>query len=76
MTTTREGYDGLLALDPEHDVFIKTGSGAPVDGSSGTGVGICGPGSTYIDYTNAVEYLNTGTKALPYWLVKGSQASA
>ena len=73
MAGTHEGYDGLLAVDPAHDVFIKTGSGAPTDAV--TGAGICGPGSTYIDYTNAKEYINTNTKTSPLWTVKGAQTT-
>lgn len=50
-----------------NNVFDLVSSGAPTDGTSGTGVGIAGPGSTYTDYTNAFKYLNTGTKASPVW---------
>src|SRR5581483_1248511 len=37
------------------------------NGSSGTGAGIAGPGSKYYDTTNAVAWLNVGTKAAPVW---------
>lgn len=51
-----------------NDVFQFVGSGAPTNGTSGTGNGIGGPGSTYTDTTNKVRYVNLGTKASPYWL--------
>lgn len=44
-----------------------SGSGAPTNGTAGTGVNDCGPGSGYTDYLNAQYYLNTGTKASPTW---------
>lgn len=50
-----------------NDVFMSTASGVPTNGTSGTGVGIAGPGSLYIDYTNKTIYQNTGTKASPTW---------
>lgn len=53
-----------------HDVCIMVGSGAPTDGTSGTGAGYAGPGSLYIDYTASTVdnlYSNEGTKASPDW---------
>ncbi len=44
-----------------------TGSGAPTDGTSGTGKGSAGPGSVYVDYAAGNWYLNKGTKASPSW---------
>lgn len=44
-----------------------SGSGAPTNGTSGTGVGNAGPGSYYFDYTNGISYVNIGTLASPYW---------
>lgn len=49
------------------DVRDLVGSGAPTNGTSGTGVGDAGPGSTYWDYTNSQVYINTNTKASPTW---------
>jgi hypothetical protein len=43
------------------------GSGAPTDGTSGTGVAITGPSSLYFDFTNIAIYINTNTKASPTW---------
>lgn len=51
----------------ENGVIDIAGAGAPTNGTSGTGAGICGPGSTYIDSTNANLYFNTGTLASPTW---------
>ena len=67
--------DGLLAIDYANAVYIKTGSGAPTDGVLGTGYGVCGPGSLYIDYANSKLYINTNTKAAPYWYCTGNQSS-
>lgn len=43
------------------------GTGSPSNGSSGTGAAKAGPGSTYFDYTNGVQWVNVGTKAAPVW---------
>lgn len=42
-------------------------TGAPVDGTSGTGAGKCGPGSTYTDKSTGFVWLNLGTEASPVW---------
>ena len=47
-------------------VFLKV-AGVPVDGVSGTGAGVAGPGSVVSDYTNANLYVNANTKASPTW---------
>lgn len=51
----------------ENGVMTLAGTGAPVDGTSGTGVGIAGPMSTYFDVTNLKSYINIGTLASPIW---------
>lgn len=43
------------------------GSGAPTNGTSGTGVNRVPPGSIYTDYTNGVRWVNVGTSASPVW---------
>jgi len=58
-----------------NDVVIITNAGGPTDGTSGTGAGFAGPGSLCIDYTNAVVYVNTNTKASPLWTVVGAQTT-
>ena len=50
---------------------ISDGDGAPTDGTSGTGAGDMGPGSIYIDRTNAQQYSNQGTLASPSWEPSG-----
>lgn len=52
----------------DNDIMNFVGSNAPVSGTSGTGVGLGGPGSTYTDKVNARKYINLGTKASPNWL--------
>lgn len=42
-------------------------SGAPTDGTSGTGAGFAGPGSMYFDTATGLIYTNTGTKLSPTW---------
>src|SRR6266498_3452169 len=43
------------------------GVGRPTNGTSGTGVGIAGKGSTYVNLSTGNAYLNTGTLASPAW---------
>jgi len=54
-----------------NDVWNLVGSGAPTNGTSGTGAGFAGPLSTYNDITNTIWYTNTGTKASPSWQKDG-----
>ncbi len=42
-------------------------AGAPTDGTSGDGAGYARPGSFYVDTTNGIVYVNTGTTASPSW---------
>ena len=58
-----------------NDVCLITNDGAPTDGTSGTGVARCGPGSLCIDYSNAKLYINTNTKASPTWTLVGAQTT-
>ncbi len=62
----------LDTLGLANDVIIRTGAGVPTDGASGTGAGVDGPGSIYIDVTAKVMYVNTGTKAIPAWTPAGA----
>ena len=67
--------DGLACMDLASKVYVKVGTGAPTDGTSGTGYGVCGIGSLYIDSTNGKAYINTGTLASPTWTVVGTQTT-
>jgi hypothetical protein len=50
------------------DVFSRAGRGPPpANYGLVNGVGVMNPCSTYLDYTNGVEYMNVGTKAAPVW---------
>jgi len=61
----------------EHGVINIAGYGVPTSGTSGTGVGVCGPGSLYFDATNALLYMNTNTTASPTWtLAPSGEASS
>lgn len=57
-----------------NNVGIFNGSAAPVDGTSGTLVGVAGPGSIYMR-TNGAVYVNTNTKASPTWVSLGVGAT-
>lgn len=59
----------------KNDVWFMPDSGAPVNGASGTGVGMMGPGSLYFDVTGGVMYQNIGTKALPTWVAANNAVS-
>lgn len=56
-----------VSLSLSNDIVILKRAGVPVDGTSGTGAGISGPGSICVDYTNANLYVNGNTKASPTW---------
>lgn len=55
------------------NVVVMTGSGAPVDGT--TGAGYAGKGSFYIRYGTGAVFVNTNTKASPTWTQLGSVAA-
>jgi hypothetical protein len=59
----------------ENDIFDVSGAGAPTSGTSGTGLNLCGPGSTYRDITNGTFYFNVNTKASPQWVLATPAAS-
>ena len=59
----------------EADIFDFVGSGAPTDGTSGTGVTNAGKGSSYYDTATGYVYINTGTKASPVWSLSALSAN-
>lgn len=65
-------HDGGMVV--KNDVHVSSGSGAPSNGTSGTGVGSAGPGSLYVDIANGKWYSNTNTMASPTWTVVGAQS--
>lgn len=54
---------------------LPVNAGAPSNGGSGTGAGLCGPGSLLIDTTNKILYINTNTKASPTWTSIGGAST-
>lgn len=62
-----KNIQGYLNDAAYNSIFPLVGSGAPTNGTSGTGVNVAGPMSTYRDYTNNASYVNIGSKASPYW---------
>lgn len=65
---TNDSIWGNIRDRTDNDVWDTVGHGAPVSGVGGTGAGICGPGSTYIDLTAVIKYTNTGSKSSPTWV--------
>jgi hypothetical protein len=63
---------GFMPIDAAGTI-IGANAGTPVDGTSGTGAGIAGPGSLITDITNKKLYIRTNTKASPTWTLVGSQ---
>lgn len=70
--TEKQFTKAALRLDRE--VCVITGSGAPDDGTEGTGAGHAGPGSLYVNVADGKWYTNTNTKASPTWTLVGSQS--
>lgn len=66
-----DGYSALAInkadLRLTHEVCVLNGAAAPTDGGAGTGFGVAGPGSFYIDTVGANAYINAGSKASPVW---------
>lgn len=56
----------------DNNVWDLVGSGAPVNGTAGTGLNLAGPGSTYIDTATGIKYINTGTSASPVWVASNT----
>jgi len=56
-----------------NDIWIFSFGAAMVDGTSGTGAGVTGPGSICANSSTGVAYINTNTKASPTWTVIGAQ---
>lgn len=71
-----QSIQAMLTDKARNNIFDTVGSGAPTNGTSGTGVGICGKGSLYADYTNGNVYVNTGTISSPTWTRMGGASGA
>ncbi|MEA3225524.1 MAG: hypothetical protein U9Q07_06200 [Planctomycetota bacterium] len=70
-----EKWLDALGRDITAGILDMAGDGSPTDGTSGTGAGVAAPGCRYTDYTNAIDYINTNTKASPTWTISGTQES-
>jgi len=55
------------------DIWIFGFGAAMVDGTSGTGAGVTGPGSICGNSGDGKTYTNTNTKASPTWVAVGTQ---
>jgi len=55
------------------DVWLFSFAAAMVNGTSGTGAGVAGPGSICGNSSTGKAYINTNTKASPTWAVIGTQ---
>lgn len=60
---------GMLRDLVDNGVYIVVNAGAPSDGTSGTGAGLCDTGSLLINTDDGTIYLNTGTKDSPTWTI-------
>lgn len=67
VTTKGDGFRASIFTLTKGSVQNLSGSGAPTNGTSGTGAGKSNLGSHYRDYTNGVTWENVGTKASPTW---------
>lgn len=56
-----------------NDAWMFSFDAAMVDGTSGTGAGVTGPGSMCLNSSDGKTYINTNTKASPTWTVVGTQ---
>lgn len=70
---TNPNIQGALRDAANAGVFLLVNAGAPVNGTSGTGVGLAGPGCLLSDTTNKLLYINTNTMASPTWVKVGTQ---
>lgn len=62
-----KNIQGMLGQLVRNDVWWITGTGAPTNGTTGTGANQAGPGSVYTDANSGNTYVNNGTKASPTW---------
>lgn len=72
-----KGYSGASGeLQTINDLCLLAGTKAPVDGTTGSGFNVAGPGSLYVQQNGSSSklYINTNTKASPTWTVVGSQS--
>lgn len=76
MAPTNTSIWGMLVDLTSNDIFIIQDAGVPTNGGTGTGAGITGPGSLYIDRTNKTLYQNTNTKLSPTWTLIAVSAAA
>lgn len=59
---------GALRDRANNNVWDLVSNTAPVDGTSGTGAALAGPGSSYTNITNGHRFINVNTKASPTWM--------
>lgn len=67
---------GNFAFNIKNNVWDVAGSGAPTNGTSGTGASVCGIGSRYTDFAAGIIYINTNTLASPTWSAIGLASGA
>lgn len=69
---TQQSIWGALSDSATNNIFWgAVNAGAPSNGTSGTGAGLCGPGQLLIDITNKNLYQNTNTLLSPTWTLIG-----
>ena len=75
-TRDTKGTRLVGALQLRNGTLLFDGSGAPTDGTSGTGAGFASTGSVYTDVATGTAYRNVNTKASPTWQPTGSAVDA
>lgn len=69
-------FNGAYNRFSNNVVFPLQTAGAPVNGTSGSGAGVAGPGSMLVRLDTGAWYFNSNTKASPTWTAFGSTAGA
>lgn len=64
-----KNYSAVVNQMMRANIWSVADAGAPVNGTSGTGVGMLGPGSVYTDTGTGFSYVNVGTISSPIWLM-------
>lgn len=64
-----KNYSAVVNQMMRANIWSVADAGAPVNGTSGTGIGMLGPGSTYTDLNTGFSYVNVGTINSPIWIM-------
>lgn len=62
-----KNYSAVVNQMMRSNIWSVADTGAPANGTSGTGIGMLGPGSVYTDTATGLSYVNIGTITSPIW---------